>query len=51
LIPKWRRACGWPAVSFSTLIAGFWGFWGSIENFHAGWHLANLRRNLALTVG
>ena len=35
----------------STLIAGFWGFWGRIENFHAGCYIANLRKNLALTVG
>jgi hypothetical protein len=51
LIPKWRRAFGWPAVSFSTLIAGFWGFCGRIENFHAVWSIANLRKNLARMVG
>jgi len=51
LIPKWRRACGWSAVSFSTLIAGFWGFWGSIENFHEGWYFTSLWRNLVLMLG
>jgi hypothetical protein len=35
----------------STLIAGFWGFWGRIENFHAGRYIANLRKNLARMVG
>lgn len=51
MVPEWRPACGWPAVAFSTLIAGCWGFWGRIENFHAGWSIANLRKNLALRVG
>jgi hypothetical protein len=40
--------CGWTAVSISTLVAGFWGFWGSIENFHEGWYSTSLWRNLVL---
>ena len=48
LTPKWQRICGWTAVSISTLVAGFWGFWGSIENFHEGWYFTSLWRNLVL---
>jgi hypothetical protein len=48
LIPKWQRIVGWSAVSISTLVAGFWGFWGSIENFHEGWYFTSLWRNLVL---
>jgi hypothetical protein len=46
--PTWQRIVGWSAVSISTLVAGFWGFWGSIENFHEGWFWPSLWRNLAL---
>jgi hypothetical protein len=46
--PMWQRIVGWSAVSISTLVAGFWGFWGSIENFHEGWFSPGLWKNLAL---
>ncbi|MGO8735148.1 MAG: hypothetical protein ACLQVM_20415 [Terriglobia bacterium] len=42
LLPKWQRILGWSAVSISTLVSGFWGFWGSIENFHEGWYFTSL---------
>ena len=32
------------------MIAGFWAFWGGIENFHEGWYFTSLWRNLALMV-
>ena len=37
-------------MGLSTLIAGFWAFWGGIENFHEGWYFTSLWRNLALMV-
>ncbi len=46
-----RPILGWTAVSISTVTAGFWAFWGSIENFHEGWYFASLLRNLALMLG
>ena len=48
LSPRCQQIIGWTAVAISTLVAGFWGFWGSIENFHEGWYFASLWRNLAL---
>ncbi len=39
---------GWMAVICSTLFAGFWGFWGAIENFHEGWYSTSLLQNLGL---
>lgn len=34
-----RRAqvCGWLALAISTVIAGLWAFWGTVECFHEGW--------------
>jgi hypothetical protein len=43
-----RRVLGWVAVSISTVVASFWAFWGSIENFHEGWYFTDLWRNLTL---
>lgn len=39
-----RRAliCGWLALAISTVIAGLWAFWGTIECFHEGWWAATL---------
>ncbi len=51
LNPKWRLILGWTAVSISTLAAGFWAFWGSIENFHEGWYFTSLLKNLELMLG
>ena len=28
---------GWAAVILITVVACFWAFWGTIENFHEGW--------------
>ncbi len=33
---------GWIAVVLLTIIACFWAFWGTIENFHEGWWYPNL---------
>jgi hypothetical protein len=46
--PKWRQILGWTAISISTVVACFWAFWGSIENFHEGWYFTSVWRNLAL---
>lgn len=43
-----RRVAGWIAVGSSTVITGFWAFWGIIENFHEGWHYESLLSNLGL---
>ena len=48
MTPRWKRICGWTAASISTLVAAFWGFWGSIENFHEGWYFSSVWRNLVL---
>ena len=45
---SWRQVVGWIAVSISVLVACFWAFWGSIENFHEGWYYSNLWRNIGL---
>ena len=39
---------GWIAVIISTIITGFWAFWGIIENFHEGWYAESLLSNLVL---
>ena len=44
-----RRWTGWTAVCISTLIAGFWAYWGSIEAFHEGWFYHSFWRNVGLT--
>jgi hypothetical protein len=44
-----RAASGWAAVGLSTLIAGFWAYWGSIEAFHEGWFFHSLWKNIGLT--
>lgn len=46
-----RGLAGWLAVGVSTAFAGFWAFWGSIENFHEGWFSRSLWENLALMIG
>jgi len=44
-----RRAyAGWTAVGLSTLIAGFWAYWGSIATFHEGWYYHSLWKNFGL---
>lgn len=48
LSPRWHLILGWTAVSISTLTAGFWAFWGSIENFHEGWYSTSPLKNLEL---
>jgi hypothetical protein len=44
----WRVVAGWSAVGISTLMAGFWAFWGIIENFHEGWWQRSLLDNVAM---
>jgi hypothetical protein len=44
-----RSWTGWTAVGISTLIAGFWAYWGSIEAFHEGWFYHSLWKNVGLT--
>lgn len=41
---------GWLAVGLSALLAGFWAYWGAIENFHEGWYASSLARNVALAI-
>lgn len=48
LSPRGRLILGWTAVSISTLTAGFWAFWGSIENFHEGWYFTSVVKNVEL---
>jgi hypothetical protein len=48
---NWRAVVGWIAVVLSTLVSSGWAFWGAIENFHEGWHLSALWKNLALSLG
>jgi hypothetical protein len=43
-----KNTIGWLAVVLSTGFAAFWGFWGSIENFHEGWFYDSFWANLAL---
>ena len=43
-----RQIAGWAAVSISTLIACFWAFWGSDENFHEGWFFPSVWKNIGL---
>jgi hypothetical protein len=45
---KRRQIAGWAAVSISTLVACFWAFWGSIENFHEGWFFPSVWQNVDL---
>ncbi len=47
-VAKWRVVTGWIAVSTSTIVACFWAFWGSIENFHEGWFYPSIWRNIGL---
>jgi hypothetical protein len=42
---------GWLAVVGTILIAGFWAFWGIIENFHEGWYHHHLGKNFAMLFG
>jgi hypothetical protein len=48
MTPELRRLLGWLAVGLSALAAGFWAFWGGIENFHEGWYYPSLGMNLGL---
>jgi hypothetical protein len=43
-----RQIVGWTAVSVSTLVACFWAFWGSNENFHEGWFSLSIWQNIGL---
>jgi hypothetical protein len=43
-----RQIVGWTAVVFSTALASFWAFWGSVENFHEGWYYREWWRNVGL---
>jgi hypothetical protein len=43
-----RQILGWTAISFSTVLACFWAFWGVNENFHEGWYDPSLVKNLGL---
>lgn len=45
---KRRQMAGWAAVSISTLVACFWAFWGSNENFHEGWFSPSVWQNIGL---
>jgi hypothetical protein len=36
------QVCGWIALAISTVIAGLWAFWGTLECFHEGWWAATL---------
>jgi hypothetical protein len=47
---KWRQVVGWVAVSISVVVACFWAFWGSIENFHEGWYHSSLLQNIGLMI-
>jgi hypothetical protein len=42
---------GWCAVIISLTFTCMWAFWGIIENFHEGWYLPSLSRNLAMMIG
>lgn len=44
------RVVGWTGVTISAGFASLWSFWGSIENFHEGWYLGSLPKNLGLMV-
>jgi hypothetical protein len=39
---------GWLAVVFITIVACFWMFWGTIENFHEGWWMPSIWQKIAL---
>jgi hypothetical protein len=41
-----KNILGWLAVSFSLVISCLWAFWGIVENFHEGWHMPSLGKNL-----
>ncbi|MGA3243328.1 MAG: DUF1566 domain-containing protein [Bacteroidota bacterium] len=43
-----RNVMGWLAVVLTVSFASFWGFWGSIENFHEGWFYESFWMNLTL---
>ena len=45
---KGHQIAGWAAVSISTLVACFWAFWGSNENFHEGWFFPGVWKNVGL---
>lgn len=36
------------AVIMASAISCFWAFWGSMENFHEGWHYPTLKENLTV---
>jgi hypothetical protein len=46
--PAKRQIVGWIAVGLSTVTAGFWAFWGIIENFHEGWYYESWLSNVGL---
>lgn len=41
---------GWIAVAIGLCLSCFWAWWGILENFHEGWYLPTLTRNLLLTL-
>lgn len=47
---RFEHVAGWIAIAFSTVIAAFWAFWGSIENFHEGWYYREWWRNVGLAL-
>lgn len=44
----WRWAVGHAVVLLGTGLACFWGYWGTLENFHEGWYYASSWLNLRL---
>jgi hypothetical protein len=47
---KSKKVLGWIAVAVTTAFAGFWAYWGSLENFHEGWYYASFVQNLVLAL-
>ena len=45
---KTKNRLGWTAVILTTIIAGIWALWGSVENFHEGWYFESFIRNIGL---
>jgi hypothetical protein len=46
-----RLILGWITVLVSTGVAGFWTWWGIIENFHEGWYATSLLELLGQYLG
>jgi len=41
---------GWTGIIVSTLLAAWWAWWGTLENFHEGWYHSTLKGNLLLSI-